>query len=197
MGKLLYDAGMVIKRGVAVEAIRRGDDGTLVVVLAEGKGEVVADKVLAAHRLPNSAGLGLHELGVKLALSQVEGPVLSGVEGPVLSGVEGLVLSGVEGMEQGAVLVNERMETSVPHIYAVGDVTAVPMLSHKANVEGIIASLCIPPSVKRWWMLRWTWTSGRCTCLLALERSPIPNALQSPPYDGLKRWNPEPEHPRC
>jgi dihydrolipoamide dehydrogenase len=107
LGKLLHDAGIVIKRGVPVEAIRRGDDGTLVVVLTEGKGEVVADKVLAAHRLPNSAGLGLHELGVK--------------------------------MEQGAVLVNEHMETSVPHIYAVGDVTAGPMWSHKANVEGIVA----------------------------------------------------------
>jgi pyruvate/2-oxoglutarate dehydrogenase complex dihydrolipoamide dehydrogenase (E3) component len=65
--------------------------------------------------LPNSVGLGLRELGVKLALSQVEG------------------------MEQGAVLVNERMETSVPHIYAVSDVTAGPIWSHKANVEGIIA----------------------------------------------------------
>jgi len=43
LGKLLYDAGIVIRRGVAVEAIRRGDDGTLVVVLAEGKGEVVAE----------------------------------------------------------------------------------------------------------------------------------------------------------
>ena len=123
LGKWLYDAGIVIKRGVAVEAIRRGDDGTLVVALAEGKGEVIADKVLAARRLPNSAGLGLQELGIKLALGQVEGPVLSGVEG----------------MEQGAVLVNERMETSVPHVYAVGDVTAGPLWSHKANAEGIIA----------------------------------------------------------
>ena len=42
-------------------------------------------------------------------------------------------------MEQGAVVVNERMETSVPYIYAVGDVTAGSMWSHKANVEGIIA----------------------------------------------------------
>jgi len=114
LGKLLHDAGVAIKRGVAVEAIRQGDNDTLVVVLAEGQGEVVADKVLAAHRLPNSAGLGLDELGVKLAPSQ-------------------------EGMEHGAVLVNGCMETSVPHIYAVGDVTAGPMWSHKANVEGIVA----------------------------------------------------------
>jgi len=116
LGKLLHDAGIAIKRGVAVEAIRRSDDGALVVVLAEGKGEIAADKVLAARRLPNSIGLGLRELGVELALSKVEG------------------------MEGGAVLVNERMETSVPHIYAIGDVTAGPMWSHKANAEGIVAA---------------------------------------------------------
>ncbi|MDY7080357.1 MAG: dihydrolipoyl dehydrogenase [Chloroflexota bacterium] len=107
LGKLLHDAGVVIKRNVSVEAIRQNKDGTLVVVLAGDKGEVIADKVLAARRFPNSAGLGLRELGVK--------------------------------MEHGAVLVDERMETSVPHIYAVGDVTAGPMWSHKANAEGIVA----------------------------------------------------------
>ncbi len=108
VGKLLHDAGVAIKRGVSVEAIRQGDDGALAVMLAEGKGEVIADKVLAARRLPNTAGLGLRQLGVK--------------------------------MEGGAVLVDERMETSVPHIYAIGDVTAGPMWSHKANAEGITAS---------------------------------------------------------
>jgi dihydrolipoamide dehydrogenase len=107
LGKLLHDAGIAIKRSVAVEAIRQGDDDTLIVVLARGKGEIVADKVLASRRLPNSAGLGLRELDVK--------------------------------MERGAVLVNEALETSVPHIYAIGDVTAGPMWSHKANAEGIVA----------------------------------------------------------
>ena len=42
-------------------------------------------------------------------------------------------------MEQGAILVNERMETSLDHIYALGDATAGPMWSHKANAEGIVA----------------------------------------------------------
>ena len=107
VGKLLHDAGITIKRRAGVKAIRQGDDGSLTVVLAEGKGEVVADKVLATRRLPNSMGLGLRELGVK--------------------------------MEQGAVLVNDRMETNVPHLYAIGDVTAGPMWSHKANAEGVVA----------------------------------------------------------
>ena len=106
LGKLLHDAGVAIKRNVSVEAIRQSDDGSLVVVLAEGQGEVVADKVLAARRLPNTAGLGLRQLGIR--------------------------------MERGAILVNERMETSVGHIYALGDATAGPMWSHKANAEGVV-----------------------------------------------------------
>ena len=66
LGKLLHDAGITIKRGVEVEAIHQADDGSLAVVLAEGKGEIAADTVLASRRLPNSTGLGLRELGLKM-----------------------------------------------------------------------------------------------------------------------------------
>jgi dihydrolipoamide dehydrogenase len=41
--------------------------------------------------------------------------------------------------EQGAVLVDERMQTNVAHIYAVGDAAGGPMWSHKATYEGIVA----------------------------------------------------------
>jgi len=37
------------------------------------------------------------------------------------------------------VLVNERMQTSVPNIYAIGDVTGEPMLAHVAWTEGVVA----------------------------------------------------------
>jgi dihydrolipoamide dehydrogenase len=72
LGKLLHDSGVVIKRGVAVEAIRQGDDDALVVVLADGKGEVVVDRVLAARRLPNSTGLGLRKLGIKMEQGAIQ-----------------------------------------------------------------------------------------------------------------------------
>jgi len=36
--------------------------------------------------------------------------------------------------------VNEKMETSVPGIYAIGDVTGRQMLAHKASAEGIVAA---------------------------------------------------------
>ncbi len=45
LSKLRHDARIAIKRDVAVEAIRRGDDGTLVVVLVEGKCDVTAGPI--------------------------------------------------------------------------------------------------------------------------------------------------------
>jgi len=39
-------------------------------------------------------------------------------------------------MEKGRIVVNERMETSVPGIYAIGDVVGGVMLAHVAMVEG-------------------------------------------------------------
>lgn len=107
LSKHLYDSGIAIRRGIAVEAIRPREDGALAILLANGQ-EVLADRVLAVRRLPNSIGLGLREQGVRT--------------------------------EGGAIVVNDRMETSIPHIYAVGDVAAGPMWSHKANAEGIVAA---------------------------------------------------------
>ncbi|CAJ0603831.1 unnamed protein product [Cylicocyclus nassatus] len=40
--------------------------------------------------------------------------------------------------ERGRVPVNERFQTQVPSIYAIGDVIAGPMLAHKAEDEGIL-----------------------------------------------------------
>lgn len=38
---------------------------------------------------------------------------------------------------QGRIITNDRFETSVAHIYAIGDVIAGPMLAHKAEDEGV------------------------------------------------------------
>jgi len=50
----------------------------------------------------------------------------------------GLEELGVE-MERGRISVNERMETSVKGVYAIGDVTGVMLLAHIASVQGIVA----------------------------------------------------------
>ncbi len=52
----------------------------------------------------------------------------------------GLDALGLSADERGFIAVNEKRQTSVPHIYAIGDVTGQPMLAHKAVSEGKVAA---------------------------------------------------------
>ena len=52
----------------------------------------------------------------------------------------GLDKTGVKLTDRGAVEINAKMQTSVPHIYAIGDVTAKLMLAHVAEAMGVIAA---------------------------------------------------------
>ncbi len=47
---------------------------------------------------------------------------------------------GVETEESGAMAVNEHMQTSQPHVYAVGDVNGRLMLAHVGSQEGLVAA---------------------------------------------------------
>ena len=47
---------------------------------------------------------------------------------------------GIERNERCYILVNKKCETSVPNIFAVGDVVGGPMLAHKASEEGIMVA---------------------------------------------------------
>lgn len=51
----------------------------------------------------------------------------------------GLDAAGIQVSERGFIEVDGQRRTSVPHIYAIGDVTGDPMLAHKASHEGIVA----------------------------------------------------------
>ena len=54
----------------------------------------------------------------------------------------GLKEQGVQLTDRGFIKINERMETSVKGIYAIGDVAGPPMLAHKGEREGhIVAEL--------------------------------------------------------
>jgi dihydrolipoamide dehydrogenase len=58
---------------------------------------------------------------------------------PVTQGI-GLENTKVTVNKRGFVEINERQETSDPHILAIGDVAGDPMLAHKASHEGKIAA---------------------------------------------------------
>ena len=52
----------------------------------------------------------------------------------------GLERTGVRVTDRGAIDVDGRCRTSVPHIFAIGDVTAKLMLAHAAEAMGIVAA---------------------------------------------------------
>ncbi len=52
----------------------------------------------------------------------------------------GLQEIGVHINERGFIEINEKMQTSVPHIYAVGDVTGKLMLAHVGSAMGMVAA---------------------------------------------------------
>ncbi len=52
----------------------------------------------------------------------------------------GLKTCGIETNEQGFIPVNSKYQTSVPSIYAIGDVIGGAMLAHKAEEEGVAAA---------------------------------------------------------
>jgi dihydrolipoamide dehydrogenase len=52
----------------------------------------------------------------------------------------GLKEQGVQLTDRGFIKINERMETSVKGLYAIGDVAGPPMLAHKGEREGVVAA---------------------------------------------------------
>jgi dihydrolipoamide dehydrogenase len=58
---------------------------------------------------------------------------------PVTSGI-GLENTKVKVSDRGFVVVNDRQQTTDPHILAIGDVAGEPMLAHKASHEGKVAA---------------------------------------------------------
>ncbi len=79
----------------------------------DGEMKLEAEQALVAIGFrPNSANLGLEEIGVELS-------------------------------ERGHIRVNDRMETSIPGIWAVGDLTGKLLLAHVASAQGILCAEAI------------------------------------------------------
>jgi dihydrolipoamide dehydrogenase len=59
---------------------------------------------------------------------------------------------GVKTDQRGFILTDNRMQTSAPWVYAIGDVRGPPLLAHKASKEGIVAAECLAglPSAADW-----------------------------------------------
>jgi len=99
--------GIKIKTDVKFESITVSGDKVRVKLPEE---TLEVDQVLVATAFtPNSKGLGLETVGVKLS-------------------------------DRGMVEINEKMQTNVPGIWAIGDVTGKLMLAHVGSAMGIVAA---------------------------------------------------------
>ncbi|HEU4740421.1 MAG TPA: dihydrolipoyl dehydrogenase [Meiothermus sp.] len=113
LAKILTKQGLTIRtntKGVKVEKKKDGMHVTLEDVKTGKQEEIVVDKILVA--------TGRRPRGKGLGLEAI----------------------GVKVDERGYVPTNDKMETSVPGIYAIGDVTRPPLLAHKAMKEGLVAA---------------------------------------------------------
>ncbi|MEZ5244343.1 MAG: FAD-dependent oxidoreductase [Acidimicrobiales bacterium] len=99
--------GVQVETGTAIERVEARPEG---VALITANGETVVERLmLAVGRVPNSAGMGLEELGVELDA-------------------------------RGHIVTDDRLETDVRGVYAVGDVTGKLPFTHAADEMGRLAT---------------------------------------------------------
>lgn len=108
-----------VRTGATVFGVKPSRDGVSVEIDQEGK-----TTRLAAERVLVAVGRGAKTRGL------------------------GLEAVGVA-TERGYVKVTPRQETSVPGVYAIGDVAGPPLLAHKASAEGIVAAETIAGGAPR------------------------------------------------
>lgn len=88
-------------------------------------------------------GVGVtFEAGGKTETRQVDVVLVAAGRAPNTEGL-GLEAAGVKLTDRGFIQVDGRMQTSVPGIYAIGDVAGPPLLAHKGSREGVIAAEAI------------------------------------------------------
>lgn len=112
IGQAARQQDICIYTDAKTEAIDQAEDGQCIVTLTQGpeRKYLTAGKVLiAVGREPDLTGVDLEKLGI-------------------------------ECNESGrGIKVNEYMQTNVPHIYAIGDVTDKIQLAHVASRQGVVA----------------------------------------------------------
>ncbi len=110
LGRRLKQLGIEVKLGHKAASFEPGEPPVVVAEGPDGPVRIEADVVLVSvGRVPNSSGLELEGIGVKL-----------------------------DG--KGFIEVDDRMRTSVPGIYAIGDVVGGALLAHKAFQEAKVAA---------------------------------------------------------
>ena len=111
LAKAFKKRGIQILTGHKVQSVQATDNGVKVVVSVDGQETTLeAEQALMA--------IGFKPNSLNIGLEEV----------------------GVELTDRKFVKINEKMQTSVPNIYAIGDVTGQLLLAHVASAMGVIAA---------------------------------------------------------
>ncbi|HWQ04469.1 MAG TPA: dihydrolipoyl dehydrogenase [Longilinea sp.] len=111
LAKAFKKRGIQILTGHKVQSVQATEQGVKVVVSVDGQETVLeAEQALMA--------IGFKPNSLNIGLEEV----------------------GVELTERKFVKINEKMQTSIPNIYAIGDVTGQLLLAHVASAMGVIAA---------------------------------------------------------
>lgn len=113
IAKAYKKLGIKLRTGAAVQSI--DDDGSKVTVTVKDNKSGSVDTI-TVDKVLQSVGFA----------PRVEG--------------YGLENTGVALTDRGAIAIDDHMRTSVPHIYAIGDVTAKLQLAHVAEAQGVVAA---------------------------------------------------------
>ncbi len=111
LAKAFKKRGIQILTGHKVQSVQATDNGVKVVVSVDGQETILeAEQALMA--------IGFKPNSLNIGLEEV----------------------GVELTERKFVKINEKMQTSIPNIYAIGDVTGQLLLAHVASAMGVVAA---------------------------------------------------------
>ena len=164
--RILTQQGIAFRLNTKVSKAEISDNKVQVRLESEGKiSSLSFDKLLVAvGRRPLTKNLGLEDIGVKTD------------------------------PRTGQVLVDESYRSSIPNIYAIGDIIAGPMLAHKASAEGIAAAECIaglPGEVNYDTIpaVVYTWPEVACVGLTEeqVKERAIPYCIGTYPFSGAGR----------
>lgn len=114
--------------------------------VSTGLRQLMTREKIAIHTSAKVAGVSSSEAGLVVNVDTSKGPQQFNVDQVLVAvgrrpNIENLGLEelGVK-VEKGKILVNSKMQTSVPNIYAIGDASGGILLAHVASSEGVVAA---------------------------------------------------------
>lgn len=99
---------------------------------------MLSSKVVSAEKKKSEILLAIEDNEGKKTLSATHVLVCVGRR-PYTEGLK-LEKANIDTSPQGFIPINKRFQTSVPHIFAIGDLVDGPMLAHKASEEGLVVA---------------------------------------------------------